>query len=139
MDYMGMYAPMIQEQMMMQEQNMAMQNQMLLQNQNMSMQNQMMLQGQLNMGFSYDRYGMPKVTHKNALDMLRNYVMQTNGCYIQKEKKIEEAPQDIRHACVTVGVTKLPIQYFSIPEVGLNIPFYFCNKCGTLYIYRDFM
>lgn len=127
MDFMQNYDPMLEGQFVMQNQN------------NMMMQNQMFTQQNMMGGYSYDRYGTPRVTHKVALDMLRNYVMQQTGCYIQKEKKIEEAPQDIRHACVTVGVTKLPIQYYCIPEVGLQIPYYFCTFCGTLYIYKDFM
>ena len=107
MDFMQNYDPMLEEQFLMQNQN------------NMMMQNQMYAQQDMFGGYSYDRYGTPRVTHRAALDMLRNYVVQQTGCYIQKEKKIEEAPQEIRHACMNIGVTKLPIQYFVLQEVGI--------------------
>lgn len=103
------------------------------------MQDPMYMNPMQNQMYMNQMGNIPRITHKAALDMLRYYVAQQYNCYIQKEKKIEEIPQELRHSCLQTGVTKLPLQYYNIIEAGIQIPYYFCNYCGTLYIFKDFM
>lgn len=83
-------------------------------------------------------YAPIKYSRQQMLDGLRNYVVMSGQVPISREEKIEETPQLLRHACAPCGVSFLQMLNFSIPEVGVNIPFYFCTACGKLYYYKDF-
>lgn len=85
-----------------------------------------------------DASGYVKYTRQQMLDGLRNYVIMQTRMTINKEEKILETPQVLRHACAECGVSKLQMLQFRIPEAGISIPFYFCTACGKLYYYKDF-
>lgn len=56
-------------------------------------------------------------------------------------QRIEDFPPQFRHACAQGFISYLPQQVFSVTDKeGLRqFPFYFCPKCGKLYIPRTTM
>lgn len=59
--------------------------------------------------------------------------------YVTQRVIIDDFPNELRHACFYTGVTKLPVQSFSVPTEDNRVipyPFYYCPKCGKLYVYR---
>lgn len=78
-------------------------------------------------------------THE-IINGLKSYVASVSGGIIPRELiKLEDFPQTLRHACAYTKeiITYLPLYYFNIPEIGTQIPFYFCKACGRLYYPRD--
>lgn len=53
-------------------------------------------------------------------------------------QRIEDFPPQFRHACAQGFISYLPQQVFSVTDKeGLRqFPFYFCPKCGKLYIVK---
>lgn len=125
--------------------------QMLMMQQQMLMQQQMMMQehgmyGQQmysNPVGTVGRYGIVKYTKQEYLEGLRNYIIRSCNfqVVITKEEKIEDTPQRLRHCCAESKskIVMLDMLMFSVPETGMNIPFYFCRDCGKLFYYKDFM
>ena len=74
-----------------------------------------------------------------VIQCLREYVMSISQVPISAEVKLEEMPQLLKHACYQCGVSRLPMNTYSVQEFGINIPFYFCKGCGKLYYIKDFM
>lgn len=98
-----------------------------------------------NQGYGYgqqgsvDRFGNVKYTKGQIIQGLRDYVTMNTGIPISAEEKIEDTPQLMRHACAAAKISQLGINYFCVPEMGLQIPFYFCTACGKLFYPKDFM
>lgn len=70
-------------------------------------------------------------------EVLNEIQMQLGN--VTQRVTIDECPNELRHACMQTGVTKLPMRTFNVPlEGGGNIqyPFYYCQYCGKLYAYR---
>jgi hypothetical protein len=88
---------------------------------------------------SVDRFGNVKYTRAQIIQGLRDYVMNNSGVMISKEEKIDDTPQLLRHACAEAKISQLGINYFYVPEMGLQIPFYFCTACGKLFYPREVM
>ena len=86
-----------------------------------------------------DSYGQVTYRRNEILQGLRDYVVNQTGKPISKEEKIEETPELLRHACVECKVSQLGVCYFTVPEMNLSVPFYFCTACGKLYYLKDFM
>lgn len=83
---------------------------------------------------------------KGALiQMIANEVgvhsMQNGGSGVSQFVKIEECPETVRHACVMGGISYLPKQIYGFgTDYGVvQVPYYFCNTCGKLFIYSEFM
>lgn len=65
--------------------------------------------------------------------------LMASGCMVTKTETIEEAPQCLRHACAEAGISFLPQQVILVPqEYGnpIQFPYYYCNNCGKLFVYR---
>jgi hypothetical protein len=86
-----------------------------------------------------DAFGNIKYTRSQIIQGLRDYVINMSGVIINKEERIEDTPQLLRHACAEAKVSYLSINYFMIPEMCMQVPFYFCTACGKLFYPRDFM
>ena len=85
-------------------------------------------------------YGLPKLNRSMILQYIQDYVVNLTQVPISRVEKIEETPNMLRHACAEVGdVSYLQMNNFSVPELGINVSFYFCTACGKLYIQKDFM
>lgn len=68
--------------------------------------------------------------------------MQNGGSGVSQIIKISECPDSIRHACCMAGITWLPKMNYTVCLDGYGqfvVPYYFCNKCGKLFIYNDFI
>ena len=102
-----------------------MQNQMGYPMQDYSMQSQM---------------GYPRMNKTMIIQELQNYVVMSTQKPISKVVKLEDIESKFRHACAEVGdVSYLDVNYFPVPQLGINIAFYFCLACGSLYVQKDFM
>lgn len=82
--------------------------------------------------------GETKYSKAQIYQGIREYILANTGMYVQKEEKIDELPNLLRHACAGVGVVGLAAYYFTIPETTVQVPFYFCNACGKLYLPKEF-
>lgn len=84
--------------------------------------------------------GCPKINKAMILQEIQNYVFNVTKVPVSKVVKLDEIDNQFRHACVQVGdVSFLGINYFPVPALGINVAFYFCTACGSLYIQKDFM
>ena len=71
------------------------------------------------------------------------YVMNMYQKPIRREVNMTDYPMpdddsdalygNMRHACATRGVCFLAPKVFYIPEMDLNIVYYYCEDCNTLY------
>ena len=131
-------------------QDYSMQGQMGYPMQDYSMQGQMgypMQQPmQSRMGYPMQDYSMqgqmgyPRMNKTMIIQELQNYVVMSTQKPISKVVKLEDIESKFRHACAEVGdVSYLDVNYFPVPQLGINIAFYFCLACGSLYIQKDFM
>lgn len=74
---------------------------------------------------------------------LISYVMNLYQKPVRREVTLTEYPMsedndnalygNMRHACATRGVCYLAPQCFYIPEMDMNMVFYYCEDCNTLY------
>ena len=74
---------------------------------------------------------------------LREYVMNCYGKPIRREVTMETYPMpddnvqsnygNMRHACATRGVCYLAPSIFYIPSMQLEVVYYYCEDCNTLY------
>lgn len=112
-------------------------------NQNMMMQQPMYDQSMMmQQGFNQNmNIGIPKLTKGQVIDNLSTYVFNQTGVLVSKVEKIEEMPQTLRHSCVATGVVTLGQFIFTYPSPQgyINLPFFFCNKCGKLYYCPDYL
>lgn len=60
------------------------------------------------------------------------------GVMVSSVVKIEDCPNTLRHSCFLTGVTFLPQYIWQVPtDTGfVNVPYYFCSKCGKLFVYN---
>lgn len=87
--------------------------------------------------YAYDD-GVIKYSKAQVYQGIRDYVYANTGVYVQKEEKIEEMPNLLRHACAGTGVTGLMPCFFQIPDTNMTVQFYFCTMCGKLYLPKEF-
>ena len=130
-----------------QQLSMSMYNEQML-GQQMAQQNmiqQQMYSQPMNMQYSaYNQgmnYSVPKLTKGQIIDNLSGYVYNQTGVLVSKVEKIEEMPQTLRHSCVYTGVitlNKFTYSYAS-PQGYVDLPFFFCDKCGKLYYCPDYL
>lgn len=90
-------------------------------------------------GYGMNNMQPVRYSKQQIIQGLRDYVVNNTQVPINMEVKIDEAPDLLRHACSYAGVSKLSVNHFYVPEMGIDIPFYFCMACGKLFYYRDFM
>ena len=84
--------------------------------------------------------GYPRMNKTMIIQELQNYIVMSTQKPISKVVKLEDIESKFRHACAEVGdVSYLDVNYFPVPQLGINIAFYFCLACGSLYIQKDFM
>ena len=79
-------------------------------------------------------------TSHEIVNGLRNYVTNISGGLVPRVLiKVEDFPDVFRHACAYTKekITYLPLYYFKIPEIGTQIPFYYCKACRKLYYPKD--
>lgn len=134
---------MMQANMAQQTDFMTQQSNMMAQQTGMMNQQNMMMAHQTYGG--YDPYGQMmngmkpiRYSRGQMLQGLRDFVVNISQTAISREERIEDTPQVLRHACAPSGVSGLGVNHFPIPEMNVNIPFYFCKSCGKLYYYKDF-
>lgn len=84
---------------------------------------------------------MKSLVIQNLANEVGLHSANTGGSAVTQIVKIEECPDTMRHACVYRGISRLPKSIYNVQtDCGiLSIPYYFCNTCGKLYIYNDFM
>lgn len=87
----------------------------------------------------YDYGNMIRYSKSQILQGLRDYVVGVSNVPIVREEKLEDTPQLLRHACAEAKVSQLGMNQFTVPEMGLSIPFYFCTACGKLFYPKDLM
>lgn len=80
------------------------------------------------------KYSSAEIIYGIQSNLCSQYGMQFNFVI----QRIEDFPPQLRHACVQGFISYLPQQVFSVTDkAGLRqFPFYFCPKCGKLYIPR---
>ena len=84
--------------------------------------------------------GYPRINKAMIIQELQNYVIMSTQKPISRVIKLEDIEPKFRHACAEVGdVSYLDVNYFPVPQLGINVAFYFCLACGNLYIQKDFM
>lgn len=73
--------------------------------------------------------------------MVQDYCYSQTGVAVSKLEKIEECPSSVRHACLNGGIQFLPQYYLTIPSANGNIVvyYYFCQCCGKLFVYDEFI
>lgn len=67
------------------------------------------------------------------------YNLENSGIRIVQVVTIEEAPDQLRHACFETGITFLQKMIMQVPDEQMGMimfPFYYCPHCGKLYVYR---
>lgn len=85
-------------------------------------------------------YRPPRITKAMVIQALQDSIVMYTGRPITQVVKVEEIEQKFRHACIEVGdVSYLDLNYFPVPELGIQVGYYFCMACGRLYIQKDFM
>ena len=99
---------------------------------------------QMNMYNGQGYYGMQQMqpihySKSQIIDVLRSFLQQSTNVAVSGEDKIEETPNELRHACAPWGVSFLQRCDFPVPEMGITVPFYFCKSCGKLFYLKDFM
>ena len=98
-------------------------------NQGMNMYNQGM-----------DMCSQPRVNKATIIQAIQDYVVCCTQKPITQVIKIEEIDSKFRHACAEFGdVSFLDVNYFPVPQLGIQVAYYFCLSCGRLYIQKDFM
>lgn len=63
--------------------------------------------------------------------------IQNRGNPVTQVVNIEDIPQQLRHACMPLGVSFLSVQIFQVPTEDMGVvPFnyFYCDKCGKLYV-----
>lgn len=60
---------------------------------------------------------------------------------VTKIVMLSDCQPSIRHSCFHSGITSLNIMQFTVqhPDYVLQVPFYFCNLCGTLFICGEYL
>lgn len=87
----------------------------------------------------YNQQNYIRYTKTQYIEGLRGYVLRNTGIMPTREEKLEDIPEKIRHCCAYKKIIYLPRLNFGVPETGMNLPFYFCDGCGKLLYYKDFM
>lgn len=79
-----------------------------------------------------------RYTRAEVCQCIQMSCYQTTGVPISNIVKLEDTPLQLRHSCFYTGVTFLPQLLWQVPsEMGvINVPYYFCEKCGKLYMYN---
>lgn len=85
-------------------------------------------------GALYRRY-----TKREIYQMIQMACYQSTGVNVSSVIKIEDAVPQLRHSCLYTGVCFLPQYVWQVPTDTsvINIPYYFCTKCGKLFIYNN--
>jgi len=77
------------------------------------------------------------VTRQQVVSEIQNG-LQMRRMPVTRVVTIDEVLPSIKHACVNTGVTCLQQNTFNVPLDGggmIPFPYYYCNQCGTLYVY----
>lgn len=80
---------------------------------------------------------MPKYSRSQILYAIEGNLCQQYNYQIQFIiQRIIEFPPQLRHACAQGFISYLPQQIFTVTDRDgtRQIPFYFCSKCGKLFI-----
>lgn len=79
-----------------------------------------------------------KFSKAEVIQAIQVYCYQQTGVSVSNVVRLEETPSQLRHSCLTTGVTQLNQYNWTVPtEYGsVQVPFYFCEKCGKLYVYN---
>ena len=95
-------------------------------------QQQMMLQQQEMMN-KPRRY-----TKAEIYQAIQEYCYSQTGVMVTSMVKIDDTVDSLRHSCFYTGVVNLQKNNWQVPsEFGfINVPFYFCDKCGKLFVYN---
>lgn len=83
---------------------------------------------------------MRKIPKHQVYDEISMYVYQNTGIQPQHIQKLSETPDTLRHACAQTGITFLTKYCYTVVSQGMpvQVPFYFCNSCGKLFVFSDF-
>ena len=110
-----------------QRQNQMYQQEMQNQMQQQELQNQMYPQG----------YNYNQRARKVSKAEIFNYMQTQSNC--STIKKITDTPEKIRHICLK-GLHFLEMRRdMCSPNTGELIPYYFCEDCAKLFVYKEFM
>lgn len=91
----------------------------------------------------YDSIGYQQPQHfrryskSEVIQAIQMHCYQQTGVSVSNVVRLEETPSTLRHSCMETGIAHLPTYNWQVPtEYGsVNVPFYFCDKCGKLYVY----
>ena len=80
-----------------------------------------------------------RMSKTTILEGLKNSVQNSTGVFVTKVERIDDLPQTIRHSCHLTGVCLLnrATMYIPIGNTAVEVPYCFCNVCGTLYVPKD--
>lgn len=86
----------------------------------------------------YQQQTTRRYTRAEIYQAIELYCYQSTGVAVTSVVKIEDNPTQLRHSCFATGVTNLPQYSWQVPsEFGaINVPYYFCSKCGKLFVYK---
>lgn len=91
--------------------------------------------------FQNNQCPVPRLTKTEVVNYVSQYCQANTGVAVNKVQKIDDAPSSLRHSCVATGIALLPrcCLQLTAPSGVLQVYFYFCAKCGKLYIVDDYM
>ena len=88
----------------------------------------------------YNNYRAPRISKSMIEQAIMQNCWQVTGVQPQRIVKLEEIDNLLRHACAMYGdIIPLGVNYFPVPDLGIQVAYYYCANCGTLYIQKDYM
>lgn len=91
------------------------------------------------MDFNYNQMPVQKRYSKAEIyQAIQQYCYQQTGVVVTNMVRIDDSVSNLRHSCLTTGVTYLPKYIWQVPsEMGvIEVPYYFCPQCGKLFVYN---
>ena len=82
-----------------------------------------------------------RVSKAEITDRILNAIQIKHNFAINKVIDIGETPDVIRHSCIETGISILERQTIIIPmeHRGIEIPYYICPVCCSLYICKEYI
>ena len=81
-----------------------------------------------------------RILKREVYDAISLQVFNTTGIRVLNVIKLDEYKNAIKHCCLKRGISLLHINYFSFFDgsMTIQVPYFFCNTCCTLYVYSKF-
>lgn len=81
---------------------------------------------------------MKRFTRAEVYQAIQLHCYQQTGVPVTNTVKLEDTPTQLRHSCFSTGITFLQQYTWQVlSDLGvINVPYYFCEKCGKLYVYN---